>query len=208
MDVAEVTTHGPAPGIDRPLLGEGAKSAAVREPVDDLDCRRLVGEQDVTDAARFAPPVSIAVADVVRAHGARIDRHGRGDPVHEARHDRRRQGSLVPGRRDAGRLGLVEEDRFGHQLLDDPATRSGRCFAAVRREMAPARASTDIGQARLEPRQRDRSPTDHRDDGGVGARGQPLTPPTVMPSTKNRWAKMKHRMIGRTTSVEAAISRL
>ena len=76
-----------------------------------------------------------------------------------------------------GRSRLVDEDRFGHELLDDPATQLATdCVPAVRREMAPARPSTDVGHPLLEPRQRDRSPTDRGDDSGVGAAWSALDP--------------------------------
>lgn len=79
---------------------------------------------------------------------------------------------------------------------------------------------SDLGQPRLETRHGDRPPADGRDERSLaglkgnaasgappGAR-QPLTPPTVIPSMKKRWAKRNSTTTGKTISVEAAMSRL
>jgi hypothetical protein len=151
VDVTEIAPHGPAPGIHRRLLGEVAEIGAILERTEDVEGCRLVGEQDVMDAARLTAPESIRVADVVLANGAPVDRHRNRHAVDEARHDLGRQDSLVSGGRDAGCLRLMEKDRFGHKLLDDPAARSRRGLTAVGREVTSARPSSDIGQPRLEP---------------------------------------------------------
>ena len=99
-------------------------------------------------------------------------------------------------------------DRFGDQLLDDPAADADRDLSGVGRQVTAARAASDISHPPVETGERDRSAADHGHDRRVVNDRQPLTPPTVMPSTKNRWAKMKTRMTGSTTRHDAAINRL
>jgi hypothetical protein len=79
---------------------------------------------------------------------------------------------------------------------------------------------SDLGKPRLETRYGDRPPADGRDERSLaGLKGnaasgappgasQPLTPPTVIPSMKKRWAKRNSTTTGKTISVEAAMSRL
>ena len=94
------------------------------------------------------------------------------------------------------------------ELLDDPALDPDRDLSAVGWQVPAPRAASDIGHPPVETGERDRPAADHGHDRRVADDRQPLTPPTVMPSTKNRWAKMKTRMIGSTTRHDAAISRL
>ena len=111
------------------------------------------------------------------------------------------------GAEDAGRAGLVFEDRLGDELLHDPPVKIRRLERALRRQVSAARSVAELSDSRLEARDIDRVP---RDDGDAGAADhhQPFTPPTVMPSTKNRCANRKMTTTGSTTSVAAAISRL
>ena len=111
-------------------------------------------------------------------------------------------------RDDPGGPRLVHQDLLGHELLDDPALQADVLDRARWREVPATRPATDVGDPFVEP-------FDARSGGqppwrraARQASRQPLTPPTVIPSTKNRWAKMKIRTTGRTTRVAAAISRL
>jgi len=164
----------------------------------------------MADPAHRSTSESVGVAVVVRPDVAPIDGHGRRDLLDEAGDDRGRQcrrGAAVTGRfraDDPQRPSFVGEDLLGHELLDDPAAKAEPLEGAIRWQVPSPRAATDRGDPLLESGERDRALADDRDTRS----GQPLTPPTVMPSTKNRCANRKITTTGRTTKVAAAMSRL
>ena len=110
----------------------------------------------------------------------------------------------------ARRLGLVRQDLFGDELLDDPPLSGQGIGLVAGRHMPPARTSTQLGDPLPEVLEGNAPPSDRGNERfRIGHPvGQPFTPPTVIPSMKKRWAKMNRMTTGRTMSVDAAISRL
>ena len=214
VDVAEVAAAGASSGVDRHRSGELAHVRTPGEATDRVMRGGLIRDQDVADPTRLAASVAIAVADVVGADLVPGHGHVRRHRLDQAAHGRWRQLAVRARVRRRGRgddprgLRLVKQDRLADELLDDPATDPWGHLSSVGRQVSATRAATDIRHPPVESRQRDRPAADDGHDGRVVDHGQPLTPPTVMPSTKNRWAKMNTSTIGRTTRHDAAISRL
>jgi hypothetical protein len=199
-----------------------ARSLALPEPSHRLVRGRLVGDHDVANSARLKLPVEVLIAVVIRANVGLGDHDVRGHKLDQPGDGRRRH-SLPIRRRswlDPVNLDLVGEDGFGDELLDDPPSQVRRARTVVRRHVPAARTSTEVGDALLEAGQPNLASRDRGDDrigddrigddrlGDRHAVGQPLTPPTVIPSMKKRCATRKMMTTGRTISVEAAISRL
>ena len=102
----------------------------------------------------------------------------------------------------------MTQDLLGYQLAGDVASQVGWLAIPRRRKMPTQRASPHLRDPALELSMGDRAAADDRHDARRPDLRQPFTPPTVIPSMKNRWKNTNIRMIGRTISVDAAISRL
>ena len=198
-------------------VGQCAHLGPAREPVGDHPRRGFVGQQDVADPARLSTTVQVAIPLVVVARCVSGHGDGRRHVLDESGDGRSRQGGhwrvMGVGRRsdEPRRASLLDEDVLGDELLDDPPAQTDGPGPALGRDVPSARSATHLGHPLLHARDRDRMAADdgdvwHR----VRVRGrflpvaasavsralahrhhQPLTPPTVMPSTKNRCAKQE-----------------
>ena len=214
MDVAQVAALRPAAGVDRARRGQGGHPSPLRaggrprraEPRPAAGC----GGPDV-------PRVGDSDRDSARSRRARRARDGHGAVTRSTRPRpavRRAdpRARLIPAARASwARTSSVTSSWTIHRRTPTgPPLSGGRCRPrGPRRTSAIRRSRRETGSAR--------PPTTRRRAVGANRRThrrdrraprQPLTPPTVMPSTKNRWAKRKMTTTGSTTSVAAAISRL
>ena len=185
MDVTQESALTAAPPVDRDLLRDRRHVVAFGEPPNDDSCRLLVRDEDVSDEAGLRTAVPVAVADVVGAHFACAHPNRSGRLLHEPGHGVGRGLELFAGRptvHPGGGPCLVGEDGLGDELLDHPPTEVGRTRLVAGGDDATARPTTPLSQPVLQAREQDRPST----DGGDARLGhdQPLTPPTVIPSTK------------------------
>jgi len=206
VNLAEIAAERPSAGVDGVLRGELGKRRTAPQLAHDPTCRGFVGQEDMTNAAGLPDPVPVEVAFVVGAYVAVRDRH-------VGRHAFEQMPDWLPNVRpsratDTGRVGLEGKDLLGHQLAGDEAAHVVEGPAVVGRQLPGERSASQALDPPVQTRTRDDAVTDDRHDVARPDRGQPFTPPTVIPSMKNRWKKTNKMMIGRTMSVAAAISRL
>ena len=222
-DVAEVAAVLPAAGIGRDPASDVLHRLARFEPAGDVTRGACICHEDVADTTNLRPAIEIRIPKVVVPDLALWNGHGAGNAIHEPGERRPRwpwRPRPIALAVTTGGRGLLGQDLLGHELLDDPPPDVDRRRTAIRREVPPARPPAHFRKAGIKTRHGDRPATDRGHERGVAAtigeslsvapRGarQPLTPTTVIPSTKKRWARRNNTITGKTISVEAAISRL
>jgi hypothetical protein len=110
--------------------------------------------------------------------------------------------------RHSGAAGLLSQDLFSNQLTGRESAQIGGIVANGRRQLSRERPSPQLGDALIQAGAAYRAAADDRNETWRPDVPQPFTPPTVIPSTKNRWNRTNMMMTGSTISVAAAIRRL
>jgi hypothetical protein len=211
----EVAAMHRAASVDRKRVRERDHFIAARQPPHDIDGGWFIGHDDLSRETHLRPAVEVRVPLVIRANVVLRDRDA-------FRHDADQPGNCsVSQAAEAAGSQLVCDDLLEDDFARDPATGVLGSRSAGR-QVTRTRTPLEPGQTCLHARRVDGG-TGHHADTLVRAkrlgrrrsrparqsRGrQPFTPPTVIPSTKNRWKSTNVTMIGSTRRVDAAISRL